>query len=52
MKTIQTIKSPLFFEIIPRNNADSFFLQDKAILLRFKSLKQWFVFDDLTKNIL
>ena len=47
MKTIQAIKSPLFFDVIPLNNADIFLLQDGAIPVPSESLKEYLVFHDL-----
>ena len=50
MNTIQTIKTPLCFEVIPCNNADNVLLQDNAILLflHSESLIESFVFHDLS----
>ena len=49
MKAIQTIKTSSCLEVFPLNNANSFLLQDNAIVcLRLKSCKEKLVFHDLS----
>ena len=48
MKTIQTIKITIFFDVIFLIMLIVFLLQGNAILLHLESLKEWLVFHDFS----